>query len=81
VGAPYCTRFELGDVDDGGVVMLVLLLRRLAGLVDMTGESGNGESEDAGEWDNGVVRSEILLGLCIWDACRGMGTPCGGRGA
>jgi hypothetical protein len=54
--------FELNDADDGGVVTCVLLLSRLVGFPDTMGENGNGDSDDEGEWDNGVVRSEKLGG-------------------
>jgi len=50
--------YRVGDAEDGGVVTFVLLLRKLAGLVNRTGENGEGDSDDEGECDNGVVRSE-----------------------
>ena len=57
---------------------MVLLLTKLAGFVDVTGENGNGESDEEAECDNGVVRSETLgllfsRGSCV--CARGMGTP------
>jgi hypothetical protein len=56
----------------------VLVLRKLAGFVELIGEKGNGESEDDGECDNGVLPSEGLLfmGRWIWEGGRGIGTPC-----
>jgi hypothetical protein len=48
--APYeVGGLELSEPEEGGVVKLVLLLTRLAGFVDVTGENGNGDSEDDGE--------------------------------
>jgi len=37
--------FGLSGAESGGVVSFVLLLAKLAGLVDVTGENGNEESE------------------------------------
>ena len=51
----------MSEADEGGVVKFVLLLTKLAGLVDVTGENGNGESlEDSveGECERGVLLSE-----------------------
>lgn len=65
--------------DDGGVVIFVVELRKLAGLVDdPMGENGNGDSEEDGECDNGVLLSDVLfVGLCACETGRrGMGTPC-----
>jgi len=64
--------------DDAGLVMFVVELRKLAGLVDPIGENGNGDSEEDGECDNGVLVSDVLfVGLCACDiGRRGMGTPC-----
>ena len=60
---PACiAECEWKDADDGGVVTCVLLLSRLAGCPEATGENGNGDSDDEGEWDKGVVRSEKLGG-------------------
>ena len=57
---------ELKEEDDGGVVKCVLLLRKLAGWTDAMGEKGNGESEDEGEWERGVLPSEgSFTGRCI----------------
>jgi hypothetical protein len=67
---------EFSEAEDGGLVRVVLLLTKLAGFVDMTGENGKGDSEEEGEWDNGVVRSDMLVNRGIWDDGRGMGTPC-----
>jgi len=39
----------LREAEDGGVVTFVLLLTKLAGLVEVTGENGNGESDEEGE--------------------------------
>jgi len=45
-------------------------------LVDVAGENGNGESDDDGECDSGVLTSEaILMGRGTCDDGRGMGTP------
>lgn len=56
--------------------MFVVELRKLAGLVDPMGENGNGDSEEDGECDNGVLVSDVLfVGLCDTGR-RGMGTPC-----
>lgn len=55
---------------------------RLAAPGDVTGEKGNGESEeDEGECESGVLPSEKLLLLVrrTWDAGRGIGTPFVGR--
>lgn len=41
--------FGLREAEDGGVVILVSLLTKLAGLVDVTGENGKGESDEEGE--------------------------------
>lgn len=52
------------------------------GLGDVTGEKGNGESEDEeGECERGVFPSDILLLLTLWicAAGRGIGTPLVGR--
>lgn len=57
----------------------MLRLAKLAG----TGDRGNGDSEDeAGEWDNGVLASDrwSIVGLCIRDEGRGIGTPGTRRG-
>jgi len=58
--------------------MFVVELRKLAGLVDPMGENGNGDSEEDGECDKGVLLSDVLfVGLCACDTGRrGMGTPC-----
>lgn len=71
--------FEFKDIDVGGLVRLVFVLKKLAGLVDVTGENGNGDSEDEGECDRGVFPSDPLKGRCIWDGGRGIGTPFMGR--
>jgi hypothetical protein len=61
-GTPYVTGgFEFSEADEGGVVKVVLLLTKLAGLVDVTGENGKGDSDEEGECDKGVVRSDILF--------------------
>lgn len=69
---------KLNDAEEG-VVICVLTLAKLAGI----GDSGNGDSEDdAGECDNGVLASDnwSILGLCICDEGRGIGTLYRGRG-
>lgn len=70
--------FELTD-DEGGEVICVLTLAKLAG----TGDRGNGDSEDdAGECDNGVLASDnwSIIGRCIRDEGLGIGTLYIGRG-
>jgi hypothetical protein len=70
--------FELSD-DERGDVICVLTLAKLAG----TGDRGNGDSDDAGECDNGVLASDrwsMVGGLCIRDEGRGIGTPDTRRG-
>jgi len=55
--------------------MFVFGLVRLVGLV--TGENGNGDSEEDGEWAKGGFPSKPkLLGRWIWEGGRGIGTPC-----
>ena len=68
---------ELSD-DEGGDVICVLTLAKLAG----TGDRGNGDSEEAGECDNGVLASDnwSIIGLCICDGSLGIGTLHMGRG-
>jgi len=39
----------LRDAEEGGDVKFVLLLTKLAGLVEVTGEKGKGESDEEGE--------------------------------
>jgi hypothetical protein len=75
---PYVAgMLKFNDVEEGGVVMFVLLLTRLVAWVDVIGENGNGDSEEEGECERGVVCSEVLLlGRVSWDSPRGMGTPC-----
>lgn len=52
----------MNEIEVGGLVMWVLLLRKLAGLVaEVPGENGNGESDDDGEWDRGVLPSDVLF--------------------
>jgi len=69
--------FELREPDEGGVVKLVPLLTKLAGLVEAIGEKRNGDSEEEGECESGVFVSEALLvGRWICDGGRGIGTPC-----
>lgn len=70
----------LNDREEGGLVIFVLLLRKLAGLVDVIGENGKGDSEDEGEWESGVLPSEVLF-FCrrTCEGGRGIGTPCVGR--
>lgn len=74
--------FDINEVDDGGVVICVPLLTKLAGFVPTTGENGNGDSVEEGECDNGVLLSDILfVGRRIDEEGRGIGTPwiaCGG---
>ena len=51
----------MSEADEGGDVRFVLLLTKLAGLVDVTGENGKGESLDdsvEGECERGVLLSE-----------------------
>lgn len=70
--------FELNDDEDGDVIC-VLTLAKLAGM----GDRGNGDSyNDAGERDNGVLVSDSwsIVGLCIRDEGRGIGTPDASRG-
>lgn len=69
--------FELSD-DERGEVICVLTLAKLAG----TGDRGNGDSDDAGECDNGVLASDnwSIIGLCICDEGLGIGTLYMGRG-
>lgn len=70
--------FEFSD-DEGGDVICVLTLAKLAG----TGDRGNGDSEDdAGECDSGVFASDkwSIVGLCIRDEGRGIGTQETSRG-
>jgi hypothetical protein len=55
--------------------MFVVELRKLAGLVDPMGENGNGDSEEDGECDKGVLLSDVLF-VGLWAGRRGMGTPC-----
>lgn len=52
--------FEFREADEGGVVTFVLLLKRLAEFVEVTGENGNGESDEEGECERGVLLSEGL---------------------
>jgi len=69
--------FEFSD-DEGGEVICVLTLAKLAG----TGDRANGDSEDdAGECDRGVFASDnwSILDLCICDGL-GIGTLDMGRG-
>jgi hypothetical protein len=47
--------FEFSD-DESGDVICVLTLAKLAGTGDM--DRGNGDSDDAGERDNGVLVSD-----------------------
>ena len=45
-------------------------------MVDVAGENGNGESDEDGECDSGVLTSEaILIGRGTCDDGRGIGTP------
>lgn len=70
--------FEFRD-DERGDVIWVLTLAKLAG----TGDRGNGDSaDDAGECDNVVCASHTwsIIGLCICDEGRGIGTPETSRG-
>jgi hypothetical protein len=67
---------ELKD-DEGGEVICVLTLVKLSGRE----ERGNGDSDDAGECDSGVLASDSWsIGLCIRDEGRGIGTLYIGRG-
>lgn len=70
---------ELND-DEGGEVICVLTLAKLAGTGDS--DRGNGDSEEeAGECDNGVLASDNWsIGLCICDEGLGIGTLHMGRG-
>lgn len=63
-------------------MIFVLVVKKLSGFVDAIGEKGKGVSDEEGEWDNGVVISDgmLLIGRCICEGGRGMGTPCVGRG-
>ena len=63
-----------GTVKDGGLVMFVVLLMKLAGLV-CRGEKVYGESGDEGEYESGVELSDgTFAGRWICDGGRGMGT-------
>ena len=44
-------------------------------LVDVAGENGNGESDEDGEWDSGVLTSDAILIGRGTDDGRGIGTP------
>lgn len=81
---PGTTPFDCTDDDDGGVVMCVPLLNTLlpaGACAERTGENGNGDSVDEGEYDSGVVVSGVLFcGRWIDDDGRGIGTPCDGIG-
>ncbi|KAG6853384.1 hypothetical protein C0991_004845 [Blastosporella zonata] len=48
---------ELYEKEEGGLVMFVLGLTRLPGFV--TGEKGNGETEEEGECEGGVFPSKV----------------------
>lgn len=55
------------DVDDGGVVAAVA---KLAGCVDRYGERYGESDADDGEWDSGVVDSDVAFGGGRW-ICEG----------
>ena len=71
---------EPSDVEDAGVVMLVVPL-----VVPVGGENGKGDDPDMDAEDGGVVEKlieAVCVGRWIWDAVRGMGTraECGAVG-
>lgn len=78
---PPGTPFDCTDDDDGGVVICVPLLITLlpAGTcAESAGENGNGDGDsvDEGEYESGVVVSDVpFCGRWIDDDGLGIGTP------
>jgi hypothetical protein len=65
--------------DDGGDVMFVCVLAKLADGAWVSGEKGKGESVEDGEWERGVSAPEEVrlwfIGRCICEGGRGIGIP------